>query len=490
MPGSTEMHFLGFCNVLAFLFSGLTSQPPRHINLTLPDSGETCKMVPKEKPIIVATAFNAPGHTAGLLSISEHLIKQGFTVYFIAGPDFKASIEKIGAEFVENPWVWAHLIGKATPGDKLWNLKHIFADSIPVAHRVLKETLERIRREKPHREVLILHESFSNGLAPFVYGAPLPEGYSSLPKVINFHTSIYAIKHDSIPPFGPGLRYDHTPENLALWRSISDAMEPAVASVVQHLNDHLKALGATRPATGSFFDVLLDLGDVTVLATSPSLEYPLPEPKPKLRFIGGLPLKPLSPTFEFPSWWPTITNNTALPADSPDKKKLVFVTQGTAHRNYIDLIIPTINALANRADLLVVATLGARGAELPSSVTIPANTIVVDYFPYDAVLPHADVFVSNAGYGGFMQGVMNGVPMVLAGTLADKAEVCARAEYAGVAVNLRAQNPGEDAIRAGVENVLGQRRFKERAVELKEENEKLDSLKTLERIIDELVGGQ
>ncbi|KAK4152568.1 glycosyltransferase [Chaetomidium leptoderma] len=444
--------------------------------------------VSKEKPILVATAFNAPGHTVGLLLISEHLARKGFKIYFIAGPDFKTSIRKIGAEFVENPWRWEEIFASAPPGhDETWIFKHNFGDSTPVAHRVLKETLERVQREHPNREVVILHESISGGLGPFEYGAPLPEGYSSLPKVINFHTSVYITKDYAIPPFGPGLPYDPTPENLALWRSIYNAMEPPMSSVVEHYNKLYKALGATRPLTDFFFDVLLNLGDVTILATSPSLDYPIQTPNPKLRFIGGLPPKPLSPAFVHPPWWPTITANAALASDHPDKKKLVFVTQGTAHRDYTDLIIPAIKALAGRTDLIVVVTLGSRGAELDNTVDIPGNTIVVDYFPYEAVLPYADVFVSNAGYGGFMQGIMNGVPMVLAGTMADKAEVCSRAEWAGVAVNLRTQTAGEAAIKAAVEKVLGEERFKKTAAELKRENETMDALQRVEVIIEELV---
>jgi UDP:flavonoid glycosyltransferase YjiC (YdhE family) len=42
------------------------------------------------------------------------------------------------------------------------------------------------------------------------------------------------------------------------------------------------------------------------------------------------------------------------------------------------------------------------------------NTGVVDLLPYDAVLPHVDVLVSNAVYGGFLYGVINSVPKVLA----------------------------------------------------------------------------
>ncbi|KAL2135390.1 hypothetical protein VTI74DRAFT_8802 [Chaetomium olivicolor] len=446
---------------------------------------------PREKPILVATAFNAPGHAAGLMLISEHLVQRGFKIYFITGPSFKASIEKMGAEFVENPWAWEPVMAQGPPDpDQPWRFKHVFGDSTPDAHRVLKATLERVRREHPNREVVILHESISGGLGPFTYGAPLPEGYSSLPKSINFHTSVYITKDPNFPPFGPGFPYDPTPENLALWRSVRDATEPGLSSIVEHYNALYKALGATRPITAGFFDFLLALGDVTVLATIQSLEYPIPNKPSRLRLIGGLPLKPVDPDFAFPAWWPAITANAALPSDSPDRKKVIFVTQGTVHRDYTEVIIPTIQALAGRTDLIVVATLGARGAEFDSSVAIPENTIVVDYFPYNAVLPYTDVFVSNAGYGGFMQGVMNGVPMVLAGTIADKAEVCARAEYAGVAVNLRAQKPGQEAIGQAVEKVLKEDRYKIRAMELKWENEGMDALRRIEVIIDELVGGK
>ncbi|KAK3293758.1 uncharacterized protein B0H64DRAFT_364593 [Chaetomium fimeti] len=430
----------------------------------------------KEKPIIVAAAFPASGHSAGLMRISEHLIEKGHEVYFITRADFRASVEKIGARFVENPWHWEEVSAARPPdSDELWNFKNIFANATPLAHRALKDTLEQIRRDRPDGEVVILHESFSGGLGPFMYGAPLPNGYTALPKVINFHTSVNIASGGSMPPFGPGLPYDPTPKNLALWRSVSDAMQPGMAGLTEHYNMVYKSVGATRPMTKPVFDVAMDLGDVTVLATTASLEYP-----------------PLGPNFVPPSWWPALTTNAALPASSPDKKKVVFVSQGTVHREVAELILPTINALAAREDLLVIATLGARGAELDGAVqaALPANAIVIDYLAYDAVLPYADVFVSNAGYGGFMHGVMNGVPMVLAGTVADKAEVCARAEWAGIAVNLRAQEPSEDAIRAAVEKVLADDGFKKKVVKLQRENRERDAFAQVDGILDELVGGR
>jgi UDP:flavonoid glycosyltransferase YjiC (YdhE family) len=445
----------------------------------------------KEKPIIVTAAFPAAGHTAGVMRISEHLIEKGHEVYFITRADFKASTDKIGAHFVENAWPWEEVFAARPPDfDEVWNFKNVFANSTPLAHRALKDTLEMVRKNHPEREVIILHESFSGGLGPFLHGAPLPDGYTVLPKIINFHTSVYLPNDLDFPPFGPGLPYDPTPENLALWRSVIDAMKPGMDGLNEHYNTVYKSVGATQPMTTPIFSVAMDMGDVTVLATAPSLEYPVRNPK--LRFIGGLPLKPLGPNFVPPSWWPTLTSNAALPANSPDKKKVVFVSQGTVHRNPTELLLPTINGLAAREDLLVIATLGVRGAELDDAAraALPANAIVVDYLAYDAVLPLTDVFVSNAGYGGFMHGVMNGVPMVLAGTVADKAEVCARAEWAGIAVNLRAQEPAPDAIRAAVDKVLADSRFKETVVKLQKENQELDAFAKIDEILEELTGGR
>lgn len=78
------------------------------------------------------------------------------------------------------------------------------------------------------------------------------------------------------------------------------------------------------------------------------------------------------------------------------------------------LLKPTFEALANREDVFVIGVLGQRGAAL-DWVKLPGNTRSVGYLLYNAVLLYTDVFVSNAGYGGFLHCVMHGVPKVLAG---------------------------------------------------------------------------
>jgi UDP:flavonoid glycosyltransferase YjiC (YdhE family) len=129
-----------------------------------------------------------------------------------------------------------------------------------------------------------------------------------------------------------------------------------------------------------------------------------------VRFIGAHPRKEIGADgIVLPEWWGDLL------AARDQGKKVVFVSQGTFQLDYNMLLRPTIQAISDRDDCFVIGVLGVKGATL-DGVSIPANTQVVDFLPYDAVLPYVDVFVSNAGYGGFLHGVMNGVPMVLAGS--------------------------------------------------------------------------
>lgn len=155
-------------------------------------------------------------------------------------------------------------------------------------------------------------------------------------------------------------------------------------------------------------------------------------------------------------------------------RRIVAVTQGTIARDATNLIIPTIKALSDRNDLLVVAILGKRNAFLPDNVAIPSNTRVIDYLPYDVLLPHASVFVMNAGYGGFLHGVTNGVSMVLAGETEDKPKIAMHGEWSGVAVNLRTGRPNPDLVRAGVRRILEDGSFKKRVIDIKAENEAME----------------
>lgn len=72
-------------------------------------------------------------------------------------------------------------------------------------------------------------------------------------------------------------------------------------------------------------------------------------------------------------------------------------------------------------------------------------------------------------------------------SLEGKSEVSMLGEWAGVGVNLRTRTPSPEEIRSAVDKVLAPGSgFKARVLEIQRENEELDALAQLERIIVEL----
>lgn len=160
--------------------------------------------------------------------------------------------------------------------------------------------------------------------------------------------------------------------------------------------------------------------DATLQMCTPSLEFPAQWPD-RVRFGGALPPKAVDPDLVYPDWFARLERGTNK------KRRIVLATQGTLATQYAACVVPTIRGLAGRNDVLVVATLGARGATLDEHFPVgrlPGNAVVVDYFPYRPLLELADVVVTNGSYGIFSQCAVHGVPMVLAGSVSeDKPEV-------------------------------------------------------------------
>ena len=432
------------------------------------------------RPLIVMCAMPEVGHTYPLLQIATHLVSRSFAVFFVGGPQFERQIRATGAAYHECQNFVTPALGKrlhAIPDPKerhKFAIKHVFVDSIPLRCAALTRCLEDVRTRNPGREVVVINEIMFLGALPYLFGAPPPRGYERFPRVINFHTSILVMGSAEVPPFLSNLEYDPSPEGQERNRLIYEEREPENREIQAYANEVLRTLGATRELGGEFFQTAMMTGDVTLLPYSADLEYPRAELSEKFEFCGGLPLKQVDPDFEYPAWWSEVTSNAALPHDSADKKRVVFVTQGTVNNKPDQLIQPALRGLAGLQDTLVITTLGKRGAALSGDFDVPANARVIDYLPYNAILPYADAFLFNGGFGGYMHSIMNGVPMVTAGTSEDKAEVSSRAAWAGVALNLKTATPPENVVKEAVQTVLTESKFKERVVAIKRENEALD----------------
>src|SRR5258705_9472324 len=150
------------------------------------------------------------------------------------------------------------------------------------------------------------------------------------------------------------------------------------------------------------FDSVVELADAYLQLTVQSFEFPRVFPS-SVRFVGRPPIIPDQASL--PPWAHELDGS----------RKVVLVTQGTlANHNFGLLIGPTLAALANEPDLLVVATAGGRPIDaIPGP--IPANALLSQYLPFEWILPKVDVFVTNGGYGSVNQAMSFGIPLVTAG---------------------------------------------------------------------------
>ncbi|KAF9870880.1 udp-glucuronosyl udp-glucosyltransferase [Colletotrichum karsti] len=444
----------------------------------------------KLKPLLFMTAFPGEGHTNPLITIASHLVKRGYEVVFMAPSVYESQINEAGAEylFVDNPITDSvfEAFREASerpqgPERLAAQYKAIFLDMQPTRTQSTENALVMLQARHPGRQIILLEDVFNASFWAFKYGRPLPAGLETLPKSIGFGVSPVLVESQDTGPISLGLPPDTTDSGRERNKALYDLAESGpLKLMVDAWQDSWSRCGCTSIPDGRMFRSFYAAHDHTLQLCSPSLDYQLSDLPSCLEFVGVLPRKPRNFTIQYPLWWSEVENR------HEHYRHVIFVSQGTLNPFWSELIIPTLNAFSDRPDILVVATLGARGAELPPEVTIPSNARVVDYFPYDTMLEFADVFVSNAGYGTLTHAVSNGVPVLLAGQNEEKIEVTMRAVHAGVGLSLGTQTPSIEQVRRGVEQILADNKYKKAAMKLKVENDGLDALSAIELKVKKL----
>jgi MGT family glycosyltransferase len=423
---------------------------------------------------ILFASTPATGHLNPLLAIGRTLIAEGHEVVGLTGTALRGRVESVGAKFRALPAgadfdpqdIHATVPElKNTPPGPEWlriAIERVFVDSIPAQHRGLQETL----RDFP-ADVVIGDDMFFGAL-PMLLGPR-----AKRPPIVLCGTSLlHWHREDGAPHFAglpPAVTAEQRDEYAAIAREFDRIVDQPVA---RRLNPILAAFGV-GPLMMSPFDAVVELPDVYMQLTVPGFEFPRDVP-PAVRFVGTPPIIP---------------NQTALPPwahELDGSRKVALVTQGTVANHNLDLLIaPTLAALANEPDLLVVVTTGGRPIEAISG-QIPANARLASYLPFEWLLPKVDVFVTNGGYGSVNQAMSFGIPLVTAGLTEDKAGVNVRVAWSGVGIDLATNEPTPQALRKAVRTVLDTPSYRWRASQMADEFAGIDTRAELLSIIKEV----
>ncbi|KAJ3498859.1 hypothetical protein NLG97_g797 [Lecanicillium saksenae] len=429
--------------------------------------------------------------------IAQALIRQGYNVTFLTGPLFREEIEEIGATFsqlngsadfdFENRHTTYPELRVLPEGPErvLWEMRKWFIDPIPDQHRSLQRILGEIKSTAPGKaaKVIYLENNSFGAASPVFYGAPntiWPDG------IIKIGTCTLTMESVDTPPWGRGLApYSSAQDRTARRERDFDQFNAMMGPIQKSWEAALGAAGVplhgdqtARPAR--FLDGLARSCDIYLQMSIPELEYVRSDLPEWVRFIGALPaVGRRNNTPSLPDWWDDV-----IYASDHQKKPIVVVSQGSVHNDPRHLIIPTIQSLQD-LDVTVIATL-VETAELPSDVSIPSNTRIAQFIPFDLLFPHATALVSNGGFGTVQQALFHGLPMVLAGTSADKAETNAHVAWAGAAINLAQQQPKAKTIRDAVIQVLSNSTWTDQSLKLRGRYASYDAVAEIVKAIEEL----
>ncbi|ELR04963.1 hypothetical protein VC83_02848 [Pseudogymnoascus destructans] len=439
------------------------------------------------KPLILISVSSIYGHVMPIRVIGKELVARGYDVTFVTGSVYKKRIESIGAKLIalegiadvtEETLKDEREATPAGPARFAFDLENYFVNAIPAQHFAQQKALKILGEQHPGRPIIMLNESGCMGSIPCLLGAP------GIKPTATIAIGIFPIALRSIDTasFGPGVLPDTSLKGRARNKIMNKAMEDKIlAKPDQRFKEVLAELGV-KDSAPFFMDSPYLTGDCFLQMCAPSMEYSRSDAPPTIHFAGGLPKGHRDPLAVFPSWWSDITHDTT--------KRIVAVSQGTLNLNYTELIIPTMQGLKDRGDVIVVVALGRRGATLPEETFVPENARVVDFIPFDDLLPYCTAFITNGGYGAVQHGISTGVPMIIAGATEDKPEVAARAEWAGVAINLRTGRPTAEQVQLAVEKIFDNGKYKARGLELEEESKCYVAMDIVERTIQDLAAAK
>ncbi len=424
---------------------------------------------------ILVAATPAPGHVNPMMVVAEHLRSLGHSITFLSGSRFRESVEGIGLEFVpllgyadiDHDRVDELFPEKAAakPGVEAINAECIYTGINPIP-----DQLKSIQKLLAGRTVdLIVTDVYFMGVFPMLLGPR-----ESRPPILTIGVLPLVVSSFDVGPFsGPDASPEGRERNEQENLQFQGMFQPAQT----RFNEVLQSCGVAE-VPGFFMDCVYHLPDRYLCLCSKGFEYPRSDLKSTIQFIGSL--TPIRRTgLSLPEWW------NSLDASLP----VVLVTQGTiANKDLSQLIEPAIAALADQDVTVIVAT-GRHDLDaihFPGDVR-PRNVEIEAYVPFELILSKVDVFVTNGGYGSINLALSEGVPMVVAGDTEDKIFTAARVGWSQTGINLQTGRPSAEQIRAAVQGVLQDGKYKENALRLQREMADYNTRDLITEAVDSLL---
>ncbi|HEY5753520.1 MAG TPA: nucleotide disphospho-sugar-binding domain-containing protein [Chthoniobacterales bacterium] len=159
----------------------------------------------------------------------------------------------------------------------------------------------------------------------------------------------------------------------------------------------------------------------------------------------------------------------AFPWEKLDGRPLIYASMGTL-QNRLEFTFQTIAAACVGLGVQLVISLGSRDQDADALAKKFAGApIVVPFAPQLALLRRAALSITHAGLNTALESLSNGLPMVAIPITNDQPGVASRLEWLGIAEVVQPRKLSASRLRAALEKVLGDPRYREVARRRQEE---------------------
>jgi len=410
------------------------------------------------------------GHVTPSAPIARKLVEQGHEVVWITGRQYEEKVEGTGASFHPLPKendpngmelydFYPELKGLTGLSQIKWWLKHVFLAGC-------------------FREIEVIDEVLADFPADVLVGDSVVFGLYLRSEMRGPPSACISLLPGSMPsrdtaPYGLGLLPGKGVVAKMRNQLLNLLTEAILLRDVKTYANHVRRRLGLAPLDGSFLGAMPRIIPLIMQVSTDAFEYPRSNLPGHIHMIGPI-IPQAERTFAPPDWWGEL--NTAEP--------VILVNQGTIANVLEDLIVPTITGLQDE-NMLVVAVPVKHG----QLGQLPAHVRAEPFVPFDRLLPHVDVMVTNGGYGGTQLALAHGVPLVVAGETEDKREVAARVQWSGAGINLRKHRPHPEAVREAVREVLTNSIYRDNAKRIQADFAQYDAPTRAAELLEALARG-
>jgi MGT family glycosyltransferase len=239
---------------------------------------------------------------------------------------------------------------------------------------------------------------------------------------------------------------------------------------VRRTSNRLRAAHGLPPVKKRMAELMGEM-DLYLIPTCPSFDYSRTDLPSSVHYIG-------------PCLWPP--RRSLKPAPRQPGPPRIIAEEGTLYAETPVLLRATAEGLCGRG---MAVTLVAGQDRAPDSLNfrVPPEMELVSWRPLHTILDDADLVLTNGNTASVMAALLKGLPLLVVPSLLDQGEVAMRVKESGAGILLPEGRCTGERLRAAVEQLVRQPRFRDNAIRLAAELGALQGPRLAARQLDQLV---